>query len=286
MLSPTDNKSITSNVTSYYQLAECNTHMLGEPFLLNNYLYYFDGDIATLISMRLKGKITSQNLNNTIFKIIKKHSPQNLIIWGETPSTNISRQNGYKLSKHNPAVQEKEMVFDTSDFVPSKKYKRYLKRAKEEKLQLKILKPNCYKASYTKLFMETHKNRLSPQEVSYYGMFPHINSVKFMEITKGSELLAVKLITAVDKRYVCLTEVGYNQKFKSSSGLSTALAIDYYLDKTKYLSWGICANKGIYDFKRWLLGKTKLYFYENLIWYEFYKKEKATWWYMKMLKNN
>lgn len=286
MLSKSEEKLINLNVRDYYHVISCNTHLFGEPFLEGGYLYYFDGEIVTLITPMIKGEITSKNLNATVASVIKKRLPQNLIIWGETPTTDIHKQKEYKLHKKDIELWKREIVFKTSNFIPSKKYNQYLRKAASEGLSLKHVKLPYYKADYTKLLMQTHQNLLGLQSLSYYSIFPNVEEANFVEVLKDGKLISVNVIIEVLPNYVCFAEVGYDKSFNRASGLSKAMLFEYYLGKATYISWGGCSNEGIYKYKRELLGKTPVCFYNNFIWDEFYKKEKSKWWLTKMQKSD
>ncbi|NMC36158.1 hypothetical protein GYA49_03880, partial [Candidatus Beckwithbacteria bacterium] len=149
MLSSSEEKFIRNNISNYYQVISCNTHLFGEPFLENNFLYYFDGTVITLISPRMAGETTESAINQTIKKILAKHNPQNLIFWGESPTLTIASVSTYHLDKKVLQSYQRELVFKTSDFVASKKYKSYLHKANQEKLTINPAKISYYKAAYT-----------------------------------------------------------------------------------------------------------------------------------------
>lgn len=284
MLNLAEQKRIRENTRNFYHIVRANAHLFGEPFLENDFLYYFDGEVATLVTPRIEGEITTDNINATIAGIVKKLSPQNLIVWGEIPTTDIYEQSGYQLQKSDLALWKREIVFDTSEFVASSKYRSYLRKAKAEGLKLKFVKSPFYKAEYTKLLMETHKNLLGIKSLSYYSIFPNLEDINYVEVIKNGQLVSVNVMVEIDRNYVCLAEVGYDKDFNRSSGLSAALLFEHYLDKAKYISWGGCSNEGIHKFKRELLGKTPVCFYDNYIWYEFYKDERLRWWLERMKK--
>jgi len=84
---------------------------------------------------------------------------------------------------------------------------------------------------------------------------------------------------------VCFAETGWDKGLNRISGIVKAKLIEYYLDKTKLISWGGAANEGIFNYKRELIGKDiPICFYENYIYYEFYKDKKAEWWLERMAK--
>ena len=282
MINSQEEKIINANIKNYYHLIDCNTHIFGEPFLDDGYLYYFDGEVVTLISPRLKGEISKKSLNNIIEKIIKKHSPDNLIFWGETPTLEIDKQENYKLYKEIIAPFKKELIFETAKFVPSKKYKYYLNKAEKEKLAINPVKLDYYKSEYTKLLSKTHHKLLDLRSLSYYSIFPNVKRTKFVEIIKDGKIVSVNIILEALPNYVCFSEVGYEDSFSRISGISKSILIRHYLDKAKYISWGGCANEGIYNYKKEILGETPSGFYDNYVWYEFYKNKEADWWLMKM----
>ncbi|MCK5475517.1 MAG: hypothetical protein KAI71_02965 [Candidatus Pacebacteria bacterium] len=284
MIDSEEEKIINANVCNYYHLVDCNTHIFGEPFLEDNYLYYFDGKVITIISLRSEKQMDKDSLNDLIKKIIKKHSPQNIIFWGETPITEIDEQKGYKFSKKDIDLFRRELVFKTADFIPSKKYKYYLNKAEKEKLTINPVKSNYYKSEYTKLLSKTHNNLLDAKSLSYYSIFPNLKGVRFVEIRKGERIVSINIMIEAFPNYLCFAETGYEDSFNRISGITGSMLIKYYLDKAKYISWGGCANEGIFKFKKEITGETPLNFYDNYIWYEFYKDKKADWWFMKMAK--
>ena len=285
MINAKEEKIINANVCDYYHLIDCNTHIFGEPFLEDNYLYYFDGEVVTIISLRLGKQIDKNSLNSVIKKIIKKHSPQNIIFRGETPTTEIDEQKGYKLSKKDIDLFRRELIFKTADFIPSKKYKYYLNKAEKEKLIINSVKLNYYRSEYTKLLSETHNKLLDIKSLSYYSIFPNLERVKFVEILKDKKIVSINIIIEALPNYVCFAETGFDRTFNRVSGITKAMLIKYYLDKAKYISWGGCANEGIFNYKKEITGKSPLNFYNNYVWYEFYKNKKADWWLMKMKKD-
>jgi hypothetical protein len=283
MINSEEEKIISSNTTNYYHLVNCNTHVFGEPFLEDDFLYYFDGDVVTLLSRRLTGETNKDIINKVIAKIIKKHSPKNLIFWGVTTTLEINEQEDYKLHKKISESYKKEFIFETASFIPSKKYKYCLNIAKRENLKINHVETNYYKHEYTKLISETHLGLLDMRSLSYYSIFPNIKNAKFVEILKGDKLISVNIIIEVLPNYVCFAEIGYDKSFNRASGVSKALLIESYLDKTKYISWGGCNNEGIFKYKKELIGKTPICFDEDdYVWYEFYQNKKAEWWLMKM----
>ena len=285
MINSKGEKLINENICDYYHLIDCNTHIFGEPFLEDNYLYYFDGEVITIISLRLGKEIDKKSLNNVIGKAIKKHNPQNVIFWGETPTLKIDEQEGYKLSKEINKPYKRELIFNTADFVPSKKYKYYLNKAEKEKLTINSVKLNYYKSEYTELLSRTHKKLLDVKSLSYYSIFPNMERVRFFEILKDKKIVSVNIMIEAFPNYICFAETGYDDTFNRISGITGSMLIKYYLDKVKYISWGGCANEGIFKFKKDITGETPLNFYDNYIWYEFYKEKEAKWWFMKMNKN-
>lgn len=285
MINVKEEKIINANVCNYYHLIDCNTHIFGEPFLKDSYLYYFDGEVVTVISLRLGEQIDKNSLNSVIKKIIKKHSPENIILWGETPTTEIDGQEGYKLSQKDIDLFRRELIFKTADFIPSKKYKYYLNKAEKEKLTINSVKSNCYRSEYTKLLSETHNKLLDIKSLSYYSIFPNLEKVRFVEILKDKKIVSINIMIEALPNYVCFAETGYDDTFNRISGITKSMLIKYYLDKAKYISWGGCANKDIFKFKKGITGETPLNFYDNYVWYEFYKNKKADWWFMKMKKD-
>ena len=285
MINFKEEKIINANVCDYYHLIDCNTHIFGEPFLEDNYLYYFDGEVVTIVSPRLGKEIDKNSLNNVIKKVIEKHFPQNIIFWGETPTTEIDNQKGYKLSKEIMDSFRRELVFKTADFIQSKKYKYHLNKAEKEKLIINPVKLNYYKSEYTKLLSETHEKLLNAKSLSYYSIFPNMKRVRFVEILKDKKIVSINIMIEAFPNYVCFAETGYDNTFNRISGITGSMLIKYYLDKSKYISWGGCANKGIFKFKKGITGETPLCFYDNYVWYEFYKDKKAEWWFMKMKKD-
>ena len=282
MLTKAEEKFIQENMTNFYHLAGCNTHVFGEPFLINGYVYYFDGAVVTLIVPRLKGEVTKNSLDQVMAEILKKHAPDNLIFWGETPLLDFKQPAGYKLEKEEIDLFKRELVFKTKDFVPSSRFRNYLSRAQRENLKIKAVKSNYYKADYTQLLAETHSGLLGLKSLSYYALFPNLKIIKFFEVYQNKKMVSIIVVLEVLPNYVCFAEIGYDKSFKLISGLVNALLIDYYLKKTNYISWGGCANKGIFNFKKQLTGKTSLGFYDHYVWYDFYKKAPAKWWLMKM----
>ena len=285
MINAKEEKIINANVCNYYHLIDCNTHIFGEPFLEDNYLYYFDGEVITVISLRLGKQIDKNILNSVIKKIIKKHSPENIILWGETPTTEIDEQEGYKLSQKDIDLFRRELIFKTADFIPSKKYKYYLNKAEKEKLTINSVKSNCYRSEYTKLLSETHNKLLDIKSLSYYSIFPNLEKVRFVEILKDKKIVSINIIIEALPNYICFAETGYDKTFNRISGITKSMLIKYYLDKTNYISWGGCANEGIFNYKKEIIGESPLNFYDNYIWYEFYKDKEAKWWFMKMKKD-
>lgn len=285
MINAKEEKIINANVCNYYHLIDCNTHIFGEPFLEDNYLYYFDGEVITVISLRLGKQIDKNILNSVIKKIIKKHSPENIILWGETPTTEIDEQEGYKLSQKDIDLFRRELIFKTADFIPSKKYKYYLSKAEKEKLTINSVKSNCYRSEYTKLLSETHNKLLDIKSLSYYSIFPNLEKVRFVEILKDKKIVSINIIIEALPNYICFAETGYDKTFNRISGITKSMLIKYYLDKINYISWGGCANEGIFNYKKEIIGESPLNFYDNYIWYEFYKDKEAKWWFMKMKKD-
>ena len=285
MINSEEEKTINANVCNYYHLVDCNTHIFGEPFLEDNYLYYFDGEVITIISLRLEKQIDKNSLNDLIKKIIKKHSPQNIILWGETSTIEIDKQKGYKFYKKDIDLFRRELVFKTSDFIPSKKYKYYLNKAEKEKLTINPVRSNYYRSEHTELLLKTHNNLLDAKSLSYYSIFPNLGRVRFVEIIKDKKIVSINIIVEALPNYICFAETGYDKTFNRISGITKSMLIEYYLDKAKYISWGGCANEGIFNYKKEITGETSLNFYDNYIWYEFYKDKKAQWWFMKMAKN-
>jgi len=253
-------KKINANVCNYYHLIDCNTHMFGEPFLEDNYLYYFDGEVVTVISLRLGKQIDKNNLNSVIKKIIKKHSPRNIIFWGETSTTEIDEQKDYKLNKKTNDLFQRELIFKTTDFIPSKKYKYHLNKAEKEKLIINPIKLNYYKSEYTKLLSETHNNLLDIKSLSYYSILPNMERVRFVEILKDKKIVSINIMIEALPNYVCFAETGYDNTFNRISGITGSMLIKYYLDKAKYISWGGCANKGISNLKKELQERLLLIF--------------------------
>ncbi len=282
MLSSQEEKNVNGNVRDFYHVISCNASIFGEPFLENDYLYYFDGEVATLVSPRIKGDIDKASLNSTIQKIITKHSPVNLIFWGETPTIEIKNQEGYKLKKKITDPYGMEFIFRTTDFIPTSKYRSYLRKAEADGLKLKPVTDPYYKSEHTKLLAETHEKRLGTRSLLYYAIYPLLKDVKFFEVVRDKDVLSINIIIEALPNYVCIGEIGYSKTSKNISGISTAMLIDYYLDKTRYISWGGSANEGIFNFKQELVGKIPLGFYDNRIWFEFYKNQEAKWWISRM----
>ena len=57
MLSKKEKQFIDDNISNYYHLIDYNSQFFGEPFLNDNYLFYFDGSIVTIVSPRLEKKM-------------------------------------------------------------------------------------------------------------------------------------------------------------------------------------------------------------------------------------
>ena len=282
MLSKDEQKFINKNIVNYYHLTEYNSHFFGEPFFLNSYLYYFDSSVVTLLIPPLGGAIKQQSLNRTVSEIIRRHAPDNLIIWGETPVTAIANQAGYKLKKKRLPLWKRELVFGTDKFKPGKKYKYLLTKAKKNDLKLNFVKALYYKSEYLKLIANTHDHNLDLKSLSYYCLYPYLEKTKFVEVLKDGKIISINVIIEALPNYVCFAEIGYEKEFNRVSGMSKVLLIKYYLKKAKYISWGGCANEGIYNYKREIIGKTPICFYDNYFWYEFYKNRLAEWWLGRM----
>lgn len=282
MLNSKEEKLIRENARNFYHVVSCNAHLFGEPFLENNYLYYFDGSVVTMISPRIKSETDKASINETIENIIAKHSPDNLIFWGETPTLDINNQKGYKVNKRNISVRGNEMVFKSSDFVPTKKYKKYLKKAEKENLLSRQVDLSYYKSEYTKLLADIHPNMLGIKSTSHYAVYPNAKETKFFETLKEGKVVAVHIVIELLPNYVCLGEIGYDKSFKGLCSMADVLVTKHYLDKAKYISWGSSPTEGVYDFKKGFLGEIPICFYNNCVWHEFYKKKKAEWWLQKM----
>jgi len=286
MLNAKEEKLVSKNVKDFYYFISLNASFFGEPFFENGYLYYFDGEVVALISPRVEGEITKANLNSTITKIIKKHSPQNLIFWGETPTKEINTQKGYKLDKRDLDLWKRELIFRTADFKSHKKYRQYLRKFDELGLEINHVKIPYYKAAYTKLIAETHVKNIGTKSLSFYSTYPTAKEVKFIEILKDKKIISINIIADNSPNYVCFAETGWDKDLNRISGIVKAKLIEYYLDKTKLISWGGAANEGIFNYKRELIGKDiPICFYENYIYYEFYKtNKKSGWWLERMAK--
>ena len=223
-------------------------------------------------------------MNKLISNIVKSYSPENIIFWGETPTLNFHQQKGYKLEKNKLELFKREMVFPVDKFVRSGKYKNYLNKAKKEKLKLKFSSSNQYKSDYLKLLAETHDNMVGVKSISYYSIFPHNDRTRFVEVLKDDKLVSVNIVIEALPNYVCFAEVGYDKKFSRISGISRAMLIEFYLLKTKYISWGGSASEGIFNYKKEILGKTPICFYDNYVQYIFYRKKKMDWWLDRIMK--
>lgn len=279
MLTKKEELKIRNNAHNYYHVVECNAHVFGEPFLEDGYLYYYDGFVITIISQRLEGVSDQDNLNGIVAYVAKKHDPENIILWGEMPNVDILNQKGYKLSSEKLEPWRRELVIHANDFQPSKKYKKYLKKAKEENLKLNFVDSKYYKEEHLRLLFNTHKNQsLGIKSLSYYCVYPNLEKTRLVEVLKGDKIVSINIIIDDSPQYVCFAEIGYDSEIKNISGLSKALLFEYYIDKTKFISWGGCANEGIFDFKKEFIGETPFCFYDNYERHQFYKKDKKSWW--------
>jgi len=281
MLTEKEQAFILKNSTNWYHLVDCNAHLFGEPFIEDNYVYYFDGRIVTFIPNRISEKADLASINLTIKKIADLHNPDNLIVWGEVPSKEIDLE-GYKSHKREIPIWKNEMRFKTKDFVPTHAFKKALKKAKSLGLELKFVRPGFYKSEYTNLLAETHKNMLDLKSSSYYSIYPHIPYVKFTEIWKDGILISVHILSELLPKYVVLAEIGYSKDFPRISALDKALLIEHYKDKAEIISLGGCASEGIFEHKKQLIGEIPFYEYPAFIWYEFYKNEQSCWWLERM----
>lgn len=286
MLTKNDENLINKNCHHFYQLVGYNSHVFGEPYLFDGYLYYFDGEVATLITHKAEGLVTEESLNKAIAHIAAKHNPENLMIWGELPELKVKPLKGYKKKERKINPIYKEMVFKTADFKPTKKYRQLLRRAESEGITIKKVEVNYYKHEYTKLLAETHKSMLGPKSLSYYAIYPYKKETKFWEVIKGGKLVAVQLVVEMLPSYMCLAEIGYDKTTPKITGITDALLIDFYKNKVKYISYGGCANEGIFNHKQELIGKIPIGFYENYLWCEFYKRQEAEWWLFRMKKTS
>jgi hypothetical protein len=284
MITSEEKQFIDDNLVNYYHLVDYNSHFFGEPFLSNKYLYYFDGLVATIVPPRLGADMDQKTIDDLIGSIIKLHAPENIIFWGETPVLDFKDQAGYKLNKRNINLYKRELVFKTSDFLSSKKYRHYLNKAKEENLWLKFVKSPYYKSEYMDLLAKTHDKMLDVKSMSYYSIHALAGKTMFVEVLKDEKLVSVNIIIENMPNYVCFAEVGYDESFNRGSGISKAMLIGHYLGKTNYISWGGCASEGIFNYKKEILGDTPICFYDNFIFYTYYKKEILDWWLLRMLK--
>ena len=285
MLNTKEEKLISENVKSFDHLIDCNSHIFGEPFLENDYLYYFDGKIATLITPRIKGVINNANANDTIKKIITKHDPENLLFWGEVPKLEIKKQKGYQLYNEELDQYKKEFVFKTNDFKSNPKYRRYLNMAEREGLTFNFVQLPYYKAEYTDILAKTHDDQIDIRSLSYYSIYPRAKGIKFFEVFKDKKLIAVHIVLEALPYYVCFAEIGYDKSFKNSSGISGTMLMKEYLDKAEYISLGGSANEGIYKYKQELVGDLRGGLEDHYIWCNFYKDKrdkKIRWWLERM----
>ncbi len=285
MLTQSDEQAINKNLYNYYHITKCNSQVFGEPFFKNNYIYYYDGFIVTIISQRINEIPDEESLNKLVDFIIKRHRPENIIIWGEMPKLKIKSQKEYLIDYKEYEPWKRELVIHADKFIQSKKYKRYLKRAKEKGLKLNFADSKYYKHEYLKLLYNTHKNQnLGVKSLSYYCTFPNFEKTKFVEVIKDNKIVSINIIIDYSPRYVCFAEIGYDNKIKNCSGLSKALLFENYLGKTKFISWGGSANEGIFNFKKEFIGNTPFCFYDNYVYIQLYKKEKKSWWIMNLAK--
>jgi hypothetical protein len=283
MLTEKEQEFILKNATNWYHLVDANSHLFGEPFLEDNYVYYFDGFIVTFIPNRLETKADSESINRAIEKIAKKHDPDNLIVWGEVPSKEIDLA-GYKSSKREIPIWKNEMRFRTKNFTRTRAYKKAIKKAKSLRLELKFVRPKFYKSDYTKLLAETHPTMLDLKSASYYSIYPHVPYVRFTEVWKDGKLVSVHILVELLPKYIVLAEIGYNKDFPRISAIDKALLIEHYIDKAEIISLGGCASEGIFEHKKQLIGKIPFYEYPDFVRYEFYKKDPSRWWLERMAK--
>lgn len=273
MLSEEEKELVLKRMKEFGHIFEIVSSTWGEPFLHEDYIYYFDGFTAYI-----PHPLGEENLN--ILEYVKEqHHPDRIILYSYQEPLDLP---GYERETEHIEGYGDELRVLRPQF--SKKTRKSLRRIEKEGIEVTIRNEGYYRADVLRLLVETHdRYAISWRNTIWYSLYPKIERIRLVELRKGDEIIGAGIVYDNRPRYVCFAEIGYRKDVKYASDMVYAAVFNHFGD-VEILSLGGSRRRSIFEYKLRFFKNPELFCCKDYHWTEYTREdlEEVKPWYIRM----
>ncbi len=273
MLTNEEATIVLTKMSEFDHIFEIVSATWGEPFLHENYIYYFDGFTAYIPRPLGEEDLTILDY------VVRRHNPQRIIITSGKEPPDLP---GYEREVWPIEGYRDELRILRPQ--PSKKMKKALNHIEREGIEVIVRSDGYYAADTLKLLVQTHEEfAISWRNTIWYALYPKIERIRLVELRKDGEIIGVQIVYDNRPRYVCFAEMGYRKDVKRASDMVYAAAFSLFGD-VEILSLGGSRTPSIFSYKLEFFKDPALYCCQDYYWTKYTRKglEDVKPWYVMM----
>ena len=275
MLIPEEEDLLHRKMDEFFHISEIVSTTWGEPFLYNDYVYYFDG-----FTVYIPHPFGEEDFSILDY-VVQKHDPDRIIIYSDEEPPELK---GYEKEPWHLEAYKGE--FRVRNPKLSKKARKALNRIEKEGIEVIVRREPYYRADTLKLLVKTHDRfSVSWRNTMWYAFYPKVERVRIVELRKDGEIVGAQIVYDNRPRYVCFAEMGYREDVKRASDMVYGAALNLF-SNTEILSLGGSKTPSIFEHKKEFFKDPELYRFGDYFWTEYIRDslEDVDPWYIRMNK--